>query len=152
MFSKFSEEAQKVLIMARSEMKSLKHPYVGSEHLLLAILSMKELDLTKKLNQYGLTYKAFKDELIKVVGIGKECNDWFLYTPLLKRVIETAILESKERKETEVSVVQLFLSLLDEGEGIAIRLLIGMNIDIDELYKEFADSFGEKKVYYIKSY
>ncbi len=145
MFSKFSEEAQKVLIMARSEMKSLKHPYVGSEHLLLAILSMKELDLTKKLNQYGLTYKAFKDELIKVVGIGKECNDWFLYTPLLKRVIETAILESKERKETEVSVVQLFLSLLDEGEGIAIRLLIGMNIDIDELYKEFADSFGEKK-------
>ena len=43
MFSKFSEEAQKVLIMARSEMKSLKHPYVGSEHLLLAILSMKVL-------------------------------------------------------------------------------------------------------------
>ena len=145
MFSKFSEEAQKALVLAKKEMQLLKHPYVGSEHLLLSILSMDYLPLTKRLNQYGITYKQFKEELIKIVGIGKESNDWFLYTPLLKRVIETAILDSKEKKETEVSVNQLFLSLLDEGEGIAIRLLIGMNIDIDELYQEFASSLKEKK-------
>ena len=38
MFSKFSEEAQKILLNAKKEMTNLKHPYVGSEHLLLAIL------------------------------------------------------------------------------------------------------------------
>ena len=43
----------------------------------------------------------FKDELIRVVGIGKTTNDWFLYTPLLKRVLETAMLNSKENKESE---------------------------------------------------
>ena len=43
MFSKFSEDAQKALVLARKEMRLLRHPYVGSEHLLLAILSMKEL-------------------------------------------------------------------------------------------------------------
>ncbi len=145
MFSKFSEEAQKALILARKEMRLLKHPYVGSEHLLLSILSMEDLELTKRLNHFGLTYKLFRQELVSVVGIGKDSNDWFLYTPLLKRVIESAILDSKENGETEVNIIHLFLALLEEGEGIAIRLLIGMNIDIDEVYQEFSGSLKDKK-------
>ena len=106
MFSKFSEDAQKALVLARKEMRALKHPYVGSEHLLLAILSMKELKVTNHLKLLGLTYDKFKDELIRVVGIGKTTNDWFLYTPLLKRVLETAMLNSKENKESEVTVTE----------------------------------------------
>lgn len=134
MFSRFSEEAQKALILAKAEMNNLRHPYVGSEHLLLAILSMKDLEITKMLASYNITYEVFKKELIRVVGIGKEENEWFLYTPLLKRVIETAILNSKENSEVEVSVNDLMLAILEEGEGVAIRLLIGLNIDVDELF------------------
>lgn len=145
MFSKFSEEAQKALVMARKEMRGLKHPYVGSEHLLLAILSMEDLEITKQLNRFGLNYKLFYQELVDVVGIGKDSNDWFLYTPLLKRVIEAAILDSKEAGENEVGILHLFLALLEEGEGIAIRLLIGMNIDIDEVYQEFSSGLKDKK-------
>ena len=145
MFSKFSEEAQKALILARKEMRLLKHPYVGSEHLLLAILSMDDLELTKHLNRVGLTYDKFRNELLNVVGMGKDTNDWFLYTPLLKRVIESAILDSKENGDTEVSITQLFLALLEEGEGIAIRLLLGMNVDVDELYQTFSGNLKDKK-------
>lgn len=145
MFSKFSEEAQKALILARKEMRLLKHPYVGSEHLLLAILSMDDLELTKHLNRVGLTYDKFRNELLNVVGMGKDTNDWFLYTPLLKRVIESAILDSKENGDTEVSITQLFLALLEEGEGIAIRLLLGMNVDVDELYQTFSGNLKNKK-------
>lgn len=54
MFSRFSEEAQKVLLMTKREMQELKHPYVGSEHLLLAILHNKDLELTKFLEECGL--------------------------------------------------------------------------------------------------
>ncbi len=134
MFSRFSEEAQKALILAKAEMNNLRHPYVGSEHLFLAILSMKELELTKTLASYNITYDIFKKELIKIVGVGRESNEWFLYTPLLKRVIETAILNSKEKGEVEISVNELLLAILEEGEGVAIRLLIGLNIDVDEIY------------------
>ncbi len=134
MFSRFSEEAQKALILAKKEMNNLRHPYVGSEHLFLAILSMKDLELTKTLASYNITYEVFKKELIKIIGVGKEANEWFLYTPLLKRVIETAILNSKEKGEVEVSVNELLLAILEEGEGVAIRLLIGLNIDVDEIY------------------
>ncbi len=134
MFSRFSEEAQKALILAKAEMNNLRHPYVGSEHLFLAILSMKNLEITKEFANYKITYDIFKQELIKIVGIGKEANEWFLYTPLLKRVIETAVLNSKEKCETEVSVTELLLAILEEGEGVAIRLLIGLNLDVDEIY------------------
>jgi len=145
MFSKFSEDAQKVLMDAKREMQRLKHPYVGSEHMLLAILSHHEFSITKKLESYGIFYKKFRDELVSTVGLGKNANSWFLYTPLLKRVLESAMLDSKEEKEKEVSVEQLFLSLLEEGEGVAIRLLVSMNIDIDKLYNDFSTKIMYKK-------
>ncbi len=145
MFSKFSEEAQKVLMDAKREMQKLKHPYVGSEHLLLAILNQKDLSVTKKLESYGINYKKFREELIQIVGVGKTANQWFLYTPLLKRILESSMLDAKEEKEKEVTVGQLFLSLLEEGEGVAIRLLVGMGIDIDKLYNEFSNKIMYKK-------
>ena len=79
MFSRFSEESQKALIFAKKEMNNLRHPYVGSEHLFLAILSMKDLDITKVLATYNITYEIFKKELIRIVGVGSEGNEWFLY-------------------------------------------------------------------------
>lgn len=145
MFSKFSEEAQKNLLLAKEEMLKLKHPYVGSEHLLLAILSNQNLAVTKKLEKYNITYETFYEEIVKVMGIGTKTTSWFLYTPLLKRIIENAIFDTKERKEKEVTVEQLFLSMLEEGDGVAIRLLIGMNVDIDSLYEEFSNKYVVKK-------
>ena len=138
MFSRFSEEAQKALILAKKEMNNLRHPYVGSEHLFLSILSMKDLEIVSVLASYNITYELFKSELIRIVGVGKESNEWFLYTPLLKRVIETAILNSKEKGEVEVSVNELLLAILEEGEGVAIRLLIGLNVDVDEIYNSIS--------------
>ena len=68
MFSNFSEEAQKVLINSKKEMQELKHPYVGSEHLFLALLKLKN-ETNKKLSEFGITYSNFKDKLIfKVKG------------------------------------------------------------------------------------
>lgn len=145
MFSKFSEESQKVLLNAKKEMSSLKHPYVGSEHLLLAILSNVDIEVTTKLNDYNITYHNFKDEVVKVIGKGTLANQWFLYTPLLKRIIEGATIECKENKDKEVTPTHLFLSLLEEGDGVAIRILMGMNIDIDALYDEFSNSLVAKK-------
>lgn len=145
MFSKFSEEAQKILLNAKKEMMALKHPYVGSEHLLLAILSNQETEVTIKLKEYNINYHNFKEELIKVIGKGTLTNNWFLYTPLLKRILEGASIDCKENKDKEVTPLHLFLALLEEGDGVAIRLLMGMNIDIDALYEEFSNNLLAKK-------
>ena len=137
MLSNFEEEARKVLLISKKEMKELKHPYVSSEHLLLAILSIDN-EVTKKLKDYDLTYDIFKKEIIKIIGKGSKESDYLLYTPLLRRIIENASIDAKENNSGNVTVNHLFSALLEEGEGVAIRILLGMNIDVDELYNEFA--------------
>ena len=144
MFSKFSEDAQKVLMNAKKEMQDLKHPYVGSEHLFLSLLKVNN-DSSKKLNELGITYNSFKDKLIELVGIGKEENPWFLYTPLLKRVLETALLISKESSFNEVTTEHLLFAVLEEGEGVAIRVLNKLAVDINELQDYFSSRLSGKK-------
>ena len=143
MFNNFSEEAKKALLLAKEEMSELKHPYVSSEHLLLAILKMNT-DVSKKLNQYNLTYDIFKNKIIEIIGIGSKDNSWFLYTPLLKRVIENSIIDSKENN-SKVNLEVLISNLLEEGEGVAIRILLSMNIDLDGIYNEFSYKIFPKK-------
>lgn len=138
MFSKFTEDAQKILIMSKREMQELKHPYVSSEHLLLSILHYANKNFLSFLEQYNLTYSSFKNKLIDVIGMGSKQTKWFLYTPLLKKIIENAILDSKD-ENMDVSVEQLFLSLLEEGEGVANRIMMSMDIDLDSLYEQFSN-------------
>ena len=137
MFGSFSEDARKILINAKSEMCNLCHPYVGSEHLLLSILKSNNV-ISDKLKSYNLTYDVFKDELIKIVGVGSKKSEWFLYTPLLKRVLENAIVHARDENRKEVFIEHLFLGLLEEGDGIAIRIMVNLGIDIDLLYDEFS--------------
>lgn len=144
MFSRFSEEAQKVLLNAKKEMQELKHPYVGTEHLMLSLISIQK-DISKKMAEYGVTYQKFKDKLIEIVGVGNEDNPWFLYTPLLKRVLEAAILISKESGNGEVGCEQLLFSILEEGEGIAVRILEKMNVEVEELQEVFSLKLTTKK-------
>ena len=144
MFGNFEEEARKVLVNAKKEMYELNHPYVSSEHLLLAILKGNN-EISEKLKSFDLDYNRFKDEIIKIIGKGSKHSEWFLYTPLLKRILENAVIDAKDNNNGVVTIDHLFTSLLDEGEGVAIRILIGMNIDIDELYSEFVNKIVSKK-------
>jgi len=146
MLSNFEEPAREVLTLAKKEMHDLNHPYVSSEHLLLAILKTSE-EIASRFKEYKVDYKILKEEIIKTIGKGSKPNEWFLYTPLLKRVIENAIIDSKENNNGSVTVNHLFSSLLEEGEGVAIRILIALDVDIDELYNEFAYKLIHKKEY-----
>ena len=143
MFGNFSEEAQNILVKAKLEMLELKHPYIGTEHLVLSMLSHSK-KIKEKLSSYHLDYEIFKKEIIKVLGIGEENNSLFLYTPLLKKVINSAILDSKDNNDGVVTTEHLFSSLLEEGEGVAIRIFLSMGIDINAMYAEFATSLVKK--------
>ena len=145
MFQKFNEEAKKVIKKAKLEMQELKHPFVGSEHFILSILSQKNLNITEKLNNLGINYQNFHEELIKTLGIGCSLNTYFIYTPLLKRIIENAIVESREEGSLEVTLNHLFLSLLDEGEGVAIRIFSNLGVDSEKIYSEFQNEETKKK-------
>ena len=132
MFDNFDLRTTAIFKKAEKERSELAHPYVGSEHLLLSILSNKD-ELTDCLAKYDLTYNRFKKELISVVGSAHKNIDVNLYTPLLKKIIENALNNAKEDNDGVVTATHLFLAMLEEGEGIAIRLLISMDIDLEEI-------------------
>ncbi len=144
MLGNFNEESQYILLKAKEEMLDLNHPYIGSEHLLLSILK-NDFNLANKLNNYGLTYNNFKEEIINIIGKGTKKSEFFLYTPLLKKIIENSLLDAKDNNNGSVTPEHLLISLLEEGEGIAIRIIIGMNIKIEKIYEEFNNKLTTKK-------
>lgn len=143
MLGNFNEEAQFILLKSQEEMLALCHPYIGTEHLVLSILK-NESNLSSKLANYGLTYNTFKKEILSVIGKGSKQSPFFLYTPLLKKIMDNALLDAKDNNNGEVTVEHLFSSLLEEGEGIAIRIFIGMHINLEELYDEFSSRLIKK--------
>lgn len=142
MFLKFSEECQKVFLESKKEMDDLKHYYIGTEHLLLSILKSKNY-IAEIFNNNGVTYNNFRSEIIRLIGIGNKENKWSIYTPLLKRIIENAILISKEENISEVCINHLIISLIEEGDGKAIRILKNLDVDIDNVYDDICNNYNK---------
>ncbi len=134
MQNNFDLEVKKILKQAENEMFNLNHPYVGSEHMLLAILKISSLK--DMLGEYALTYEEFKRELISIVGTSHVKSELALYTPLLKRIIADAIEEAEESNKGIVKPEHLLIGMLEEGEGVGIRILMNMGIDLEGVYNE----------------
>lgn len=76
--------------------------------------------------------------MINLVGIGDNTPDLLLYSTTLKTILENVIIESRETGD-EISVNELLLSLLNEGEGKAIRILLSLGVDINKLYSDISE-------------
>ena len=133
MKSNFSDEVLDIIDCAKKEMMNLKHPYVGTEHLLLALLKCNSCIASSILDTYGVDYIKFREEIIKIIGIGSKKSNWYLFTPLLKSVLNNSFNYTRYCKN---SVDCLFYSLINGGDGVAIRLLLGMNINFCDIRKQ----------------
>ncbi|ACJ74741.1 ClpC ATPase [Thermosipho africanus TCF52B] len=145
MFDKFSEESAEVFVMAQEEAKELGHSYVGTEHLLLAILKINDNKIKSILENYGITYTKIRNEVISIVGMGMR---GFIMspqmTPRAKRVTELAYEEAKSLGENKIKPIHLFLGILREGEGIAVHILRKMGIDDQMLRRELSGDMPEE--------
>lgn len=129
----FNKDVCMILKSAEKEMLNLRHPYVGTEHLLLALLKRK--DISDFCGRFKLTYTGFREALINVIGCASKKSEFILYTPLLKKVIDDA--QSRANGDNKsLDDLYLFSSLFDENDGIALRIVSSMGIDPKELTKE----------------
>ena len=137
MFVNFSEETKHLIKQAIKEKEELLHPYIGSEHMFLSVL--KDSRLKDIFNKNKLTYDKFKSKLISIVGRGTKKSDFTLYTPLFKRALENAVIESREQNSKSVSPEIIIISILNEEDGVAYSILKSMKINIDKLYFDIKD-------------
>lgn len=127
-----NDEVKIILKNAENEMMKLNHPYVGTEHLILSLLHTNEIEVITK--KYGLTYKKYLDTILKVIGKSNIKSKVILYTPLLRNVINYTLEQEIINSKT------LLKSTLLSTDGIGLRILLLMNIDIDSIIDELENN------------
>ena len=129
----FNNSVCNILKIAEKEMLDCHHPYVGTEHLLLSLL--KNNNISNICYKFKLTYSSFKEELLKIIGRATKKSEVILYTPLLKLVIDKAYNKAYDEHK-DMDEFYLLSALLSEQDGIALRIVDNMGVDIDALTKE----------------
>jgi ATP-dependent Clp protease ATP-binding subunit ClpA len=144
----FTPRAQLVLANARREAERLNHNFVGTEHLLLGLISLGQGVAVNVLQKLGLNLEQTREEVKKQIGQGPEQKiiGNIPYTPRVKRVLALAAKEAKALSHTYVGTEHILLGLLHEGDGVAARVLESFKVDIaqtrQEILKELDPNFG----------
>ena len=134
-YAKFTERGQRALLAAQNEAAQLGRTYVGTEHLLLGVLT--EPGGAKAVLK-GITLDAARDEIVQILGRGDENvqGKQMVYTPRTKKVIEQSVREARELKQNYVSTEHILLALMREREGVAAHVLIKMGMDLSKAREE----------------
>ncbi|MBS4535025.1 ATP-dependent Clp protease ATP-binding subunit [Clostridium sp. D2Q-14] len=143
MFGRFTERAQKAIVLAQEEAQSLNHNYVGTEHLLLGIVREGEGIASQVLNNLGANTEKIKSEIEKRIGRGREETEVLGFTPRTKKVFELSFLQARNIGQNYVGTEHILLGLLAEGEGVAPNLLKAMGIDLNKVKNEIVEIIGK---------
>src|SRR4029450_6825733 len=143
----FTPRAQQVLALARKEADRFNHNYVGTEHLLLALIKLGQRVAVHVLEKPGLDLETVRMEVEKQVGTGSDQQMMgnIPYTPRVKKVLALAGKEARALNHSYVGTEHILLGLLREGEGVAARVLKSLEVDIErtrnEILKELDPNF-----------
>jgi hypothetical protein len=132
-FDRFSDSAKKVLTLAQEEAERSHHSYIGTEHLLLALLS-EESEAGVILSTLGVEAQEVRHVLKAVLGRTERLNiQRIIPTSRVKKVIEIAFRTADAEGSISVTPIHLLLALLGEGEGIAAHILEDRKVTIAKI-------------------
>ncbi|MDR7871437.1 MAG: ATP-dependent Clp protease ATP-binding subunit [Tissierellaceae bacterium] len=133
MFGRFTEKAQKAILLAQEEAKKLKHNYVGTEHILLGLVAEETGVAAASMKEFGVNIENARTEVENAVGKGDQESDIVGFTPRTKRIFELSFLQARNLGHNYVGTEHLLLGLLAEGEGVAIVVLQRLGVDVQKL-------------------
>jgi ATP-dependent Clp protease ATP-binding subunit ClpA len=143
----FTERVRKVLAQARDEAQALRHEYVGTEHILLALIAEGEGIGATIVQNLGADAQGMRDEIITVVRGGPidySPRSDLPYTSRAKKVLELAMSEARELNHSYVGTEHLLLGLLAERKGIAAQVLNDAGITLDKAREETLRILGSE--------
>jgi hypothetical protein len=146
----FTPRAQQTLALARREADRLNHNFVGTEHLLLGIISLGQGVAVTVLQKLGIDLERTRAEVEKRVGHSEQKIIGNVpYTPRVKKVLALAAKEAKALNHTYIGTEHILLGLLQEGDGLAAQVLRSFEVDIEqtrrEILKELDPNFGAEQ-------
>src|SRR5579864_2994873 len=130
MWEPFTERARRSIVLAQEEAQRLGNNYIGTEHILLGIISEGESLAAKVLETLGVNLAKVRAEVEAIVGRGgQSVHKEIVFTPRAKRVIELAFEEARQLNHNYIGTEHLLLGLIREGEGVAARVLTNLGVD-----------------------
>ena len=130
MWEPFTERARRSIVLAQEEAQRLGNNYIGTEHILLGIISEGESLAAKVLESLGVNLAKVRQEVEAIVGRGGQTvQQEMVFTPRAKRVIELAFEEARQLNHNYIGTEHLLLGLIREGEGVAARVLANLGVD-----------------------
>ena len=144
MQNKFTATAKNTLKQAAGEAGKLGHTYIGTEHLLLAMLGDRDSVAGNILSSRGIFYAPTHELIEELSGVGeKSVVDAGDMTPGLRRVIEASSSVAAKYGHTLIGTEDLLLSLVSERESVAVKLIVAQNVSLGELQNDIIAFFGD---------
>ena len=137
MFERFTERARQVVVLAQEEARTLKHNYIGTEHILLGLLREEEGLAARVLESLDITVERVRAQVVRIVGSGEEVTSGQIpFTPRAKKVLELALREALSLGHNYIGTEHILLGLVRENEGVAARILLDFDADSDKIRNE----------------
>ena len=134
MFEKFTEGAIKVIMLSQEEARRMGHNFVGTEQLLLGIIGQRHGIGARALKKQKVTLKKARREVELYIGRGTGfVASEIPFTPRAKRVLEMAVHEGKDLGQNFVGTEHILLAVISESDGIAMRTLEKLGVNIPKL-------------------
>src|SRR5689334_6532142 len=137
MFERFTERARQVVVLAQDEARTLKHNYIGTEHILLGLLREEEGLAARVLESLDITVEEVRAQVARIVGQGDEVTTGQIpFTPRAKKVLELALREALSLGHNYIGTEHILLGLVRENEGVAARILLDFDADAEKIRNE----------------
>jgi ATP-dependent Clp protease ATP-binding subunit ClpA len=136
-FERFTERARQVVVLAQDEARTLKHNYIGTEHILLGLLREEEGLAARVLDTLDITVEEVRAQVARIVGQGDEVTTGQIpFTPRAKKVLELALREALSLGHNYIGTEHILLGLVRENEGVAARILLDFDADAEKIRNE----------------
>jgi ATP-dependent Clp protease ATP-binding subunit ClpC len=137
MFERFTERARQVVVLAQEEARTLKHNYIGTEHLLLGLLREEDGLAARVLESLDITVEGVRGQVVRIVGSGEDATSGQIpFTPRAKKVLELGLREALSLGHNYIGTEHVLLGLVRENEGVASRILLDFGADGEKIRNE----------------
>jgi ATP-dependent Clp protease ATP-binding subunit ClpA len=137
MFEKFTDRARRVVVLAEEEARMLNHNYIGTEHILLALIHEGEGVAAKALESLGISLDAVRQQVEEIIGQGQQAPSGHLpFTPRGKKVLEFSVREALQLGHDYIGTEHILLGLIREGDGVAAQVLVKLGADLNRVRQQ----------------
>ena len=145
MMYRFTNRAEKAIEIANDIALELGHNYIGSEHILYGLCKEGTGVASKVIENQGISADDILQEIEMLIGTNEplNSNESFGFTPRSKRIIENAFIEARKLGSEFIGTEHLLIGIMREGDSVAVRIMMDLNIDPRKLYNEIVKVLNE---------